>query len=64
MGDLVESLVHGPARPSCIFIFLGNTSIRVNMVIHRLSKCGLSTLWTVWDQILIKSGFFLVTKRV
>lgn len=62
------SLVHGPTIPSCIFVFLGITStgISVNMIIHKLFECGLSTLWKIWDKIFIQDGFFFFsfTKQV
>lgn len=58
--DLIMCLVHGPTIPSCIFVFLGITStgISVNMIIHKLFECGLSTLWKIWDKIFIQDGFF------
>lgn len=61
VGDWIVSFVHSPALPSCKVIFLGSTSLSVNMVIHGLLTCELATLWTVWERILIQSGFFFLS---
>lgn len=61
VGDWIVSFVHGSALPSCRFVFLGSTSLGVNMGILGLLKCASATLWTVWERILIQRGFFFLS---